>query len=152
MAKPRNRDNLIKTIQEQYENLFSNQDEPPAPMGLREMEGLQARIAELEEELVRQSSNTKINLPEAAEITGSMIAASETYNFPTDRKPEIRDEIQEPSPSVKSAQTTQSLPKSTYRKGFLTSISARYTFFGILFGLMFPIFSVGTSPGYMEPR
>ncbi len=61
MAKARkpNDDQVVKKIQKQYENLFSNQNEPPAHISVRQAEAMKARISELEAQLVEQSVATE---------------------------------------------------------------------------------------------
>src|SRR5271157_1921134 len=50
------REKIAKNVQKQYENLFSGQDAPPAPINIRQMEELQARVVELESKLKQQES------------------------------------------------------------------------------------------------
>lgn len=61
MGKSRNPndDQVFKKIQQQYENLFSEQNEPPAHMSVRQVEALQSRINELEAQLTRLSDTAK---------------------------------------------------------------------------------------------
>ena len=51
------REKIAKNVQKQYENLFSGQDAPPAPINIRQMEELQARVVELESKLKQQESS-----------------------------------------------------------------------------------------------
>src|SRR5271157_633225 len=51
------REKIAKNVQKQYENLFSGQDAPPAPINVRQMEKLKARVAELESKLKESRSN-----------------------------------------------------------------------------------------------
>src|SRR5271157_1456146 len=51
------REKIAKNVQKQYENLFSGQDAPPAPINIRQMEELKARVAELESELKEGRAN-----------------------------------------------------------------------------------------------
>src|SRR5271169_6508493 len=51
------REKIAKNVQKQYENLFSGQDAPPAPINVRQMEELKARVAELESALKESRAN-----------------------------------------------------------------------------------------------
>jgi signal transduction histidine kinase/putative methionine-R-sulfoxide reductase with GAF domain len=47
-------DKIVRNIQKQYKDIFSDMDTPPAPLNLRQVEALKARIAELEAKLAQQ--------------------------------------------------------------------------------------------------
>ena len=64
MAKtriPKNDGRLVfeDRVRGQYEKLFSGDEEPPAPLGIRQVEALKARVAELEEKLEKLSAEVK---------------------------------------------------------------------------------------------
>ena len=66
MAKtriPKNDGRLVfeDRVRGQYEKLFSGDEEPPAPLGIRQVEALKARVAELEEKLEKLSAEVKPN-------------------------------------------------------------------------------------------
>ncbi len=61
------REKIAKNVQKQYENLFSGQDAPPAPINIRQMEELKARVAELESKLKQQESSSS-GLPATAAL------------------------------------------------------------------------------------
>jgi signal transduction histidine kinase len=48
---------VTKNVQKQYKDLFSGQNAPPAPINIRQMEELQARVAELESALKESRAN-----------------------------------------------------------------------------------------------
>src|SRR5512140_1023058 len=51
--KPNEEEKIVKeNIQKRFKNMFTGENEPPATMSIKEVEALQARVAELESKLV----------------------------------------------------------------------------------------------------
>src|SRR5512143_1964455 len=93
MAKVRKakeeREDIPHLIERQYKSLFADQDTPPAPMNVREMEALKARVAVLEAELARQPEAGQADLiPARPEATPSEPVQAAPTEAPS-KKPSV---------------------------------------------------------------
>ncbi len=97
MAKARkakdDRNEIPRLIEKQYKDLFSDQDTPPAPINLREMQALQARVAILEAELAKRpdAAPEAAGTPAAQPGTGTPAPAEQAA--PVAFEPDIEEHL-----------------------------------------------------------
>ena len=116
MAKTRiskNEESLIlgDKIRGQYEKLFSGNEEPPAPMSIREVEALKARVAELEEELKKLSAVGEPSRVLVAEIPASQPESDElnSKDLSSASEPHPAVAAKQEEPPVASTKTAEDI-------------------------------------------
>ncbi len=82
-------------VREQYAKLFSGDEEPPAPLGIRQVEALKARVAELEKELEKLSAAVKPS-SEPSTVSVAEIPTSQLEEKP-EKPPVVVELSSEPS-------------------------------------------------------
>lgn len=93
------RDEIRTLVNEQYRNLFSAQDTPPAPINIREMEALKARVATLEAELEgRVEESQAPTLPEAPPPVAQTMSEALTEQPATERPATEEPATEQPAP------------------------------------------------------
>ncbi|HET9912807.1 MAG TPA: cache domain-containing protein [Anaerolineales bacterium] len=131
--KPNEEEKIVKeNVQKRFKDMFSGENEPPAILSLKEVEALQARVAELEAELVNQQATPSDDKPPEYLVKPAVQPMLATPNTKTDTS--------QPEPFVSGA-----LEK---RVGlWVTGISAAVglAFFGIGLYIVF-----GLQGGLME--
>jgi signal transduction histidine kinase/putative methionine-R-sulfoxide reductase with GAF domain len=94
------RGEIPRLLQEQYKNLFSEADVPPAPMNIREMEALRKRVAALEAELAGVSKEGGASTPPEVEVAGAVSSESAIEALPPPRAPEESSAVPPASSSI----------------------------------------------------
>jgi uncharacterized small protein (DUF1192 family) len=111
MAKtriPKNDERLAfeNKVRGQYAKLFSGNEELPSPLGIRQVEALKARVAELEAELEKLSAAAKPS-SEPSSVSAAEISASQLEGKP-EKLPVVVESSGEPSSvSVSEIPTSQ---------------------------------------------
>ena len=98
---------LEDKIRGQYEKLFSGAEEPPAPMSIRQVEALKARVAELEEELEKRSTVVEVVEPSSVSVAEYPASQSEEK---LEKLPAVVEPSNKPS-SASVAETPASQPE-----------------------------------------
>jgi signal transduction histidine kinase/putative methionine-R-sulfoxide reductase with GAF domain len=98
---------LEDKIRGQYEKLFSGAEEPPAPMSIRQVEALKARVAELEEELEKRSTVVEVVEPPSVSVAEYPASQSEEK---LEKLPAVVEPSNKPS-SASVAETPASQPE-----------------------------------------
>ena len=98
---------LEDKIRGQYEKLFSGDEEPPAPMSIRQVEALKARVAELEEELEKRSTVVEVVEPSSVSVAEYPASQSEEK---LEKLPAVVEPSNKPS-SASVAETPASQPE-----------------------------------------
>ena len=98
---------LEDKIRGQYEKLFSGDEEPPAPMSIRQVEALKARVAEFEEELEKRSTVVEVVEPSSVSVAEYPASQSEEK---LEKLPAVVEPSNKPS-SASVAETPASQPE-----------------------------------------
>ena len=133
MAKtriPKNDERLAfeNKVRGQYAKLFSGNEELPSPLGIRQVEALKARVAELEAELEKLSAAAKPS-SEPSSVSAAEISASQLEGKP-EKLPVVVESSGEPSsvsvseiPTSQLEETLEKLPVVVEPSGEPSSVS-----------------------------